>query len=202
MTGHLRLLYRARSVCVNAAGHCKVDVPRRRASSQELAVCTALCAIVFLLTQDSIRLPARALGHLLTRPTAFTDLQETSACSGRLKLCPKTRQLTDNLPKYKYAHRCRDAESTGGGGKSGGRADGIRATERLAAGGRESDGGNGGGGYEDFGDRLYSEWEAARRSKPRRQELDRVVEQGTATTTAAAATNEGWMCPKCGGENR
>lgn len=88
------------------------------------------------------------------------------ASTGRLNLCPKTRALTDNSPKYKY------------GGRSS----------------REEHGTQEQRSYIDAGDRMYSEWEVARRKKERRREL--------AAGGDLERNGEAWCCPKCGAENR
>lgn len=92
------------------------------------------------------------------------------ACSGRLDLCSKTRELTDNLPKYTYGRRAENDEPG---------PDGSRWV--------------GGGNYRDAGDRLYSEWKAARRSSARRQKSE---------TAREGVVPEGWSCPKCSADNR
>lgn len=136
--------------------------------------------------------------------------------SGRLNLCPKTRELTAKLPKYTYSRGngngrkgCNgrngdvkgDDDDSGGGG-----------CDADADGGCRGRGGRSGGsiGYRDAGDRLYSEWEATRRRNARRQEVKEEAERrgGAGTGTGAVTAGRGvpsegaWSCPKCGAENR
>lgn len=130
--------------------------------------------------------------------------QEALACTGRLNLCSKTRELTDNQPKYIYRRQSvynskggvtadgggRDKiAGGGGGGKEAGRGWGGEGDTAV---GREA-GGAAGASYQDAGDRLYSEWKEARRRHARRQNA------GAAQETASP---EGWSCPQCGADNR
>lgn len=97
--------------------------------------------------------------------------QEAQVTSGRLSLCSKTRELTDNLPRYTYGRRNDKVKANTEGDRWKG----------------------GGGGYQDAGDRLYSEWQAERKRKVRRRDFEAARE---------AALPGAWSCPKCGSDNR
>lgn len=132
--------------------------------------------------------------------TTSPSHQEALACSGRLNLCAKTRELTDNQPKYKYRQRkSKSPAPNGGGGGQEPNAGGKAAGGRKRRGEKNSGGLEGTGeavagavaSYRDSGDRLYSEAkEAQRRHDARRRKVE------------AAGEVEGWSCPKCGAANR
>lgn len=117
--------------------------------------------------------------------------------SGRLNLCPKTRELTDKLPRYSYGRRSGESRRNG---NTEGDDDDDDCRKRGSRGGG---GGGSGSSYRDAGDRLYSEWVAARGRKARRRERENEARQGGATGGGGVASSgEAWSCPKCGGENR
>ncbi|CBJ28650.1 hypothetical protein Esi_0117_0009 [Ectocarpus siliculosus] len=135
--------------------------------------------------------------------------REALACSGRLNLCSKTRELTDNQPKYVYRRPTgRSGASNGGSGYGGGVSDsggreGI-AAERGEPGharGGEQENRGGGALYRGAGDRLYSEWMASRK-----RNASLLAKTKAAAAAAAAsrenASPEGWTCPECGADNR
>lgn len=134
----------------------------------------------------------------LLRVATCSTPQEALACSGRLNLCSKTRELTDNQPKYIYSRR--SIYSPKGGVTDGGAGEtstGATAAGRGWRGEEDTDrreaGGAAGASYRDVGDRLYSEWKEARRRHARRQKVEVAREP---------ALSEGWSCPQCGAENR
>lgn len=140
------------------------------------------CSSAFLLLRDFVSNPSK----------------EALACSGRLNLCSKTRELTDNQPKYTY--RRQSNYNPDGGVAVGGARENSAGAESTGRGwggvedtvGREA-GGAAGPSYRDVGDRLYSEWKEARRRHARRQKVEAARE---------TASPEGWSCPKCGVDNR
>lgn len=125
---------------------------------------------------------------LVSRCRSSSILQEIVTRSGRLNLCPKTRELTDDSPRYIYL-RNKVAINDDNGGERSGKA--VAPVHGLL-GHRAVD-----GHYRDAGDRLYSEWEASRRKrKPRGSQQDPDVEG------RGGSSREAWSCPKCGAFNR
>lgn len=118
-------------------------------------------------------------------------LQENVTRSGRLNLCPKTRELTDDSPRYMYPRNnvATNDNNGGSGGERSGKA--VAPVHGLLARGAAL------GHYRDAGDRLYSEWEASRRkTKPRGSQQHPDVEG------RGGSSREAWSCPKCGAFNR
>lgn len=127
----------------------------------------------------------------------FYKPQGALACSGRLNLCSKTRELTDNQPKYIYRRQSIYSPKGGvTGGGAGETSAGAKAAGRDWGGEEDPEareaGGATGASYRDVGDRLYSEWKEGRKRHARRRKVEASQEP----------TSEGWSCPQCGVENR
>jgi len=120
--------------------------------------------------------------------------QEALACSGRLNLCSKTRELTDNQPKYTYHHGDDSPKDGGSRLQRSARAVGRGWRDEQVTAGREGGGESARAPYRDAGDRLYSEWKEARRKDAQRR--------GAGEVARDASSSEGWSCPKCGADNR
>ena len=91
----------------------------------------------------------------------------------------KTRELTDNAPRYRYTtgRRYEDCE-------------GKEEEEYHTCFGRD-------GRYRDAGDRLYSEWKVMRRKEKTRHETEKDLD-----AEGGSCPPEDWTCPKCGSYNR